>query len=147
MSRALALALALAGLVGLSACEKQKKTEEPTQGDADGSADPSGGDVVVEQPGEEPADGGSSVPGADGGELSYEGTLEVVASDVPCNTDADCVPQQCCHATTCGAPATKQDCSSTMCTLDCQSGTMDCFGGCLCGEDKKCAAKIWVATQ
>lgn len=144
------LALGLVGVLalgfGLFACEKKKATEEPTQGDADGAAEPGGEGVVVEDPGKEPADGEVD-PVADKGELSYEGTVEIVGGDVPCQTDADCVPQQCCHATTCGAPSTKPDCSQTMCTLECASGTMDCFGGCLCGEDKKCAAKIWVAVQ
>jgi hypothetical protein len=141
------LALGLVGVLALGclgACEKKKATEEPTQGDADGAAEPGGDGPLVEDPGKEPADGEVDPVSENKGELSYEGTVEIVAGDVPCQTDADCVPQQCCHATTCGAPSTKPDCSQTMCTLECASGTMDCFGGCLCGEDKKCAAKIWV---
>ncbi len=134
------IVLALACSFG-AACDKKKSpSEEPTQGDAD-AAD----GVVVEQPGDEPADGAID-PVADKGELEYEGTVELVAGDVPCTTDADCVPAECCHPTTCVAASAKQDCSSTMCTMDCKSGTMDCFGGCLCGEDKKCAANIWTAS-
>ncbi|MFV8752606.1 hypothetical protein ACNOYE_18825 [Nannocystaceae bacterium ST9] len=144
MSRSIAL-LALASLLTGFGCEKKKPTEEPTQGDADAGA-PEGGDVVVEQPGDEPSAEGSVDPVENKGDLEYEGTVDVVAGDVPCNTDADCVPQECCHPSTCGAPSTKPDCSATMCTLECKSGTMDCFGGCLCGEDKKCAAKIWTAS-
>lgn len=142
MTRSLALALSLACLVGL-ACDK-KKTEEPTRGDTDASAD----GVVVEEPGaepSEPADDGAVDP-IDHGELEYEGSVEVVAGTIPCTTDADCVPAECCHPTSCVAAASKQDCSATMCTMECRSGTMDCFGGCLCGEDKMCAAKIWTAS-
>ena len=106
-----------------------------------------GGGVVVEEPGEDPEAPADGVdPIADKGELEYEGTVEVVAGTVPCTTDADCVPAECCHPSTCVNPSSKQDSSATMCTLECKSGTMDCFGGCLCGEDKMCAAKIWTAT-
>jgi hypothetical protein len=144
VSRSIAL-LALAGVLALVGCDKKKNpSEEPTTG----SEPVSEGGVVVEEPGadpETPADGVDPV--ADKGDLEYEGTVEVVAGGtVPCTTDADCVPQECCHPSTCGAPSSKPDCSATMCTLECKSGTMDCFGGCLCGEDKKCAAKIWTAT-
>jgi len=140
VSRSLAL-LGLSLLLGLGlGCDKKKgPSEEPT---SDGGA---GEGVVVEEPGDEPAEG-SVDPVSDKDELKYEGTVEVVAGSVPCNTDADCVPQECCHPTTCGAPSTKPDCSATMCTLECKSGTLDCFGGCACGEDKLCAATIWTAS-
>jgi hypothetical protein len=147
VSRSFALSLAcLLSLGSLSTGCDKKKSEEPTRGDTDAGAE----GVVVEEPGVEPgeAEGAAESPvdpiGND--ELEYEGSVEVVAGDVPCATDADCVPTECCHPSSCGAVATKQDCSATMCTLECRSGTMDCFGGCLCGEDKKCAAKIWTAS-
>jgi hypothetical protein len=144
VSRSIAL-IALAGVLALVGCDKKKNdSAEPT---SSGEAAEGGGEVVVEEPGsdpETPAEG--AVEPIDHDELQYEGTVEVVAGTVPCNTDADCVPAECCHPTTCVAPGSKQDCSATMCTMECKSGTMDCFGGCLCGEDKKCAAKIWTAT-
>jgi hypothetical protein len=145
VSRSLAIACLLGLLATGFACDKKKgPSEEPTQGDADGNASAEG--VVVEEPGTEPAEGGGAVEPIDRDELEYEGTVEVVAGTVPCTTDADCVPAECCHPTTCVAAASKVDCSATMCTMECKSGTMDCFGGCLCGEDKMCAAKIWTAT-
>lgn len=149
MSRSLApLCLSLACLLGLGACDKKKSpSEEPSRGDTDNGASADG--VVVEDPGTDPAEAGGegSVDPISKDDLEYEGSVEVVAGgSIPCTTDADCVPAECCHPTSCVAAASKPDCSATMCTMECKSGTMDCFGGCLCGEDKMCAAKIWTAT-
>lgn len=148
MKGSIALSLSLACVLGLlGGCNKEKgPSEEPTPSDADSNAS-GGGEVVVEQPGEEPAgEDGSVNPAADAGELQYEGTVEAVVSDVACELDEDCVPQGCCHPTSCGAPSGRPDCSGTMCTMECRSGTMDCFGGCACGPDKKCVATIWTAS-
>lgn len=129
--RLLALALVLVG------CEKQQSSvETPVE-------QPSV--PVVESPGVEPVE---SPPSSDPDEAAAEqpdmGRTEIVATDVPCQTDADCVKASCCHATTCVAVGQQPDCSSTMCTADCRGGTMDCNGGCLC-QDGKCAAKLWWA--
>ncbi len=43
-----------------------------------------------------------------------------------CQTAADCVQAQCCHATTCVPVASRPDCSGTMCTRECRPGTLDC---------------------
>lgn len=116
----------------LSACEKSQQ----------GSAEPSGPPkVIVEEPGAAPSDEGSSNDPAleESGDF---GRTRVVVGDVPCQSDVDCVPSECCHPTACVAASAKPDCSATACTMDCRGGTMDCYGGCLCVEGK-CAAKLW----
>lgn len=55
-----------------------------------------------------------------------------------CATDSDCVPEQCCHATTC-IPAEKKGVCNLACTMECRGGTLDCGGSCAC-EEGKCAA-------
>lgn len=126
---ALALAIVLAGCM--------KPPVEPQAGDPNG--DPT--TVVVEDPGTTPAEGES--PSEDGGE-EPPGRTEIVVGDATCQSDSDCVKASCCHATACVARADAPDCSQTMCTANCQAGTMDCNGGCLC-QDGKCAAKLWWA--
>lgn len=64
---------------------------------------------------------------------------DVVWSDAPCETDADCVPSGCCHATSCVAASEAPDCSDVACTLECEEGTLDCGGRCLCLQGR-CAA-------
>ncbi|KIG15125.1 hypothetical protein DB30_06033 [Enhygromyxa salina] len=50
-----------------------------------------------------------------------------------CSVDADCVPAQCCHPTTCVPASQAPDCSEVACTEECQGGTMDCGQGhCSC---------------
>ena len=52
-----------------------------------------------------------------------------------CESDADCVPSQCCHAPACVAKADAPNCEDIMCSDDCQEGTMDCgAGSCACVE-------------
>ena len=52
-----------------------------------------------------------------------------------CESDADCIPSQCCHAPACVAKADAPKCEEIMCTDDCQEGTMDCgAGSCSCVE-------------
>ncbi len=65
----------------------------------------------------------------------------LVASEAPCETDADCVPAACCHATACTNRAQAPSCQQAMCTAECRSGTIDCGGGCLCVEGH-CAARL-----
>jgi hypothetical protein len=63
------------------------------------------------------------------------------ASGGACKTDADCVPAQCCHATSCVAKGAAPDCKATMCTKECRGGTLDCGGGCFC-QQGKCNARL-----
>jgi len=56
-----------------------------------------------------------------------------------CRSDADCVPAQCCHPTTCVLRADAPDCSAVACTRHCAPDTMDCGGRCLC-RDGRCEA-------
>lgn len=101
--------------------------------------------VIVEQPGEDPTPGTSASPEeAQSDPESAYGTTKIVATQIACQSDADCVKASCCHATTCAAVADAPDCSASVCTLDCRSGTMDCNGGCLC-QAGKCAARLWWA--
>lgn len=59
-----------------------------------------------------------------------------------CKSDADCVPAQCCHPAACVPAAAAPDCADTMCTQECQQGTMDCGQGhCACQEGE-CEAII-----
>lgn len=46
-----------------------------------------------------------------------------------CTVDKDCVPDSCCHATGAVARAYGPDCSSVMCTMNCEPGTLDCAQG------------------
>lgn len=128
----------LALSVALGACEKSSR---PT------AAEPSGPTVIVEQPPAEQPEGSTEVTAGDSGAIeSVEegdfGRTKLVHGNVPCTSDADCVPAECCHPTSCVAAIDKPDCSATACTMDCRGGTMDCYGGCLCVEGK-CAAKLW----
>lgn len=141
-SPAFGLALGLSTLLSAAACNKPAPDAETPQ---------TGPKVVVEEPGDEPAE--PSEP-ADTGGVADDGAPEfselpdgsgltaIVAGTVPCSSDADCVPASCCHPTSCVAAADAPDCKDTMCTMDCKADTMDCYGGCLCQEGM-CAAKIW----
>lgn len=80
---------------------------------------------------------GSPSPGVAGPRSSFE----VVASEAPCETDADCVPANCCHASACTNRAQAPNCQQVMCTAECRGGTIDCGGGCLCVEGR-CAARL-----
>ncbi len=49
----------------------------------------------------------------------------------------ECVPAECCHATSCVLKENMPDCGMTMCTMDCRPGTMDCGQGhCELQEDE-----------
>jgi len=41
----------------------------------------------------------------------------------------ECVPAQCCHATSCVSKDKAPDCKGTMCTMECKPRTMDCGQG------------------
>jgi len=57
-----------------------------------------------------------------------------------CTVDSDCVPEQCCHATSC-IPQEKKEVCNVMCTMECRGGTLDCGGSCAC-ENSKCVAHL-----
>ena len=60
--------------------------------------------------------------------------------DQACSADADCVPAQCCHPSTCVPASQAPDCADTMCTQECRPDTMDCGQGhCGC-QDGACTA-------
>tara|TARA_Y100000310_G_C20695063_1_gene825087 strand:- start:3447 stop:3719 length:273 start_codon:yes stop_codon:yes gene_type:complete len=59
-----------------------------------------------------------------------------------CEVDSDCVPDKCCHASSCTNVANKPDCSESFCTLSCEPGTLDCGqGSCGC-VNNKCVANL-----
>jgi hypothetical protein len=100
-----------------------------------------GAPVVVETPGAAPEPADEPPPSADEAPPSR---TEIIATEIDCQQDSDCVKATCCHATTCVAASARPDCTSASCTADCRAGTMDCNGGCLC-QAGKCAAKLWWA--
>jgi hypothetical protein len=65
----------------------------------------------------------------------------IVDPSESCIADPDCVPAQCCHATSCVNKANAPKCEGVACTLDCRGGTMDCSGGCGC-MNHKCSARL-----
>jgi len=55
-----------------------------------------------------------------------------IAQEVKCTTDSDCVPKECCHATSCINQDYKKVCN-LMCTQECAPNTIDCGkGSCSC---------------
>ncbi len=99
----------------------QGSTQEPVTGS--GEPEP----ITVDH-------GSEPTPSADG---------LVVGTDA-CTSDADCVPDGCCHPSACVAQGNAQACGDVMCTTDCRFGTLDCGGSCLCHEGH-CAARLSVA--
>ena len=45
------------------------------------------------------------------------------------NEKEACVPASCCHASECVWESESPDCGDIMCTMSCESGTMDCGQG------------------
>ncbi len=58
-----------------------------------------------------------------------------------CSTNADCVPAQCCHATSCVPAGEAPKCDGVACTMNCAPGTIDCGGGCAC-QSNRCVARL-----
>lgn len=57
-----------------------------------------------------------------------------------CTTDADCVQNECCHASGCVSKENAPDCSGVVCSQECALNTLDCGQGrCVC-ENGKCWA-------
>lgn len=71
---------------------------------------------------------------------------ELVVGDDACETDADCVPADCCHPAACVHSQNAPACGDAMCTSDCRYGTLDCGGRCLCHEGR-CAARLSVQPE
>lgn len=86
-----------------------------------------------------PAEGPAEEPTEGGGD-------DLVVGEDACETDADCVPAGCCHPTACVGRASAPSCEEVMCTMDCQMGTLDCGGRCLCHEGR-CAARLSQGVQ
>ena len=112
--------------------------EQPDGGDAgaDGSESP------PDRSTEPPADGGEEPPPTDDPNQKFE----IVQGEDACETDADCVKGACCHPNTCVGKDKAPSCGDVACTLSCEAGTTDCYGGCLCQEGK-CAAKLWMGAK
>lgn len=59
-----------------------------------------------------------------------------------CASDADCVPAECRHPSTCTVASAAPSCGDVMCTMECRPGTLDCGQGqCLC-QNGTCVAQI-----
>lgn len=152
-TRCVAAWLSLSVVAVLAGCERGKPVSNPatsgadpmpTQPEAQPEAEPEGADAgsgfVQPEPGA--GDEGSEPQPGDTSSDPMPGEGKLVVGEDPCTSDADCVPQQCCHATTCGSAANAEACGpDTACTMDCRADTMDCGGGCLCHEGK-CAARL-----
>lgn len=143
--RALALPV-LVSLVASSglACEKHPPAATTPNSQTNSQTEDERPPVVVEDPGATPKQPQPDPADGEAGDEPEFGRTEIVPTDIACQSDADCVKDSCCHASGCVAAADKPDCSSVMCTADCQAGTMDCNGGCVC-QDGTCAAKLWYA--
>ena len=68
--------------------------------------------------------------------------MQAPADNVSCKADSDCVPAQCCHATSVINKNFAPDCRETVCTLECREGTIDCDHGEIKCVDDKCTI-IW----
>jgi putative hemolysin len=72
----------------------------------------------------------------------FRGECELSANSNVCSVNEDCVPDSCCHATSCTTKNNAPNCSQTMCTMECRSGTLDCgYGSCEC-TNNKCEAVL-----
>ena len=74
--------------------------------------------------------------------------IESANASGECSADSDCVASSCCHASGCvskndgAAMQAKGDCSSQICTSNCEGFTLDCGGSCFCTELKTCGAML-----
>lgn len=127
-----------------AACEKNELPASEPEPSAEAPK------AEVEAPPAEPAaptgEPASEKPGSEAKDLPVAAAPqpqpgELVVSNEPCQKDEDCVAASCCHASACVARANAPSCEGKMCTMNCQEGTMDCGGGCLCHEGF-CAAQL-----
>jgi hypothetical protein len=57
-----------------------------------------------------------------------------------CETDQDCIPDACCHPTSCTNKEFKPICKEIACTMECSPNSLDCGqGSCIC-QNNKCRA-------
>lgn len=59
----------------------------------------------------------------------------VFAASTECDSDDDCLPSTCCHATSCvhrSKVDASKDCSVTLCKATCVPFSLDCGGECRC---------------
>jgi len=61
-----------------------------------------------------------------------------------CVNDADCVPAQCCHPTSCVPKQQAPNCSNVACTMECREGTLDCGSGSCACVNGRCGV-VWNA--
>ena len=55
--------------------------------------------------------------------------------------EESCVPDTCCHATSCVNENLAPDCSEILCTMECKPETMDCGQGSCIWENGNCEVK------
>ena len=60
-----------------------------------------------------------------------------------CSTDSDCVPNSCCHAHGAVNSAYGPSCSSMLCTMACEPGTLDCSQGEIKCVNSTCTVSIY----
>ncbi len=66
----------------------------------------------------------------------------LISDQYYCEVDEDCVPEQCCHPSSCINRAYAPNCKGVICSMECRPGTMDCGQGyCACIKNK-CQAVI-----
>lgn len=137
------------GLALLLAACSTPPAAAPDASSGDG-ASPRGGedggtpapDRATQPPSNDSGEGGAD----DGGSAPDPNQkFEVAVGEDACETDADCIKASCCHPKACVSVDKEPSCADVACTLDCQAGSMDCFGGCLC-QDGKCAARLWMGS-
>jgi len=128
---------------GLGACDKASPPG-PDQPDTPAAGDDAGTEPTpAPAPGTEDGGVDPGTPPGDGGHEPPEPTppLEDHPTDIACSSDADCMPNACCHADSCVAAGDAPTCEDTVCTMDCKAKTLDCGGSCAC-QDGKCVAKL-----
>ncbi len=73
--------------------------------------------------------------------LSCTPAMEV-SEELRCQTDADCVPAQCCHPTSAVNKDFAPDCAGILCSQNCEPNTLDCGQGEIKCQAGKCKAII-----
>lgn len=63
-----------------------------------------------------------------------------------CETAGDCIPEQCCHPTSCVGRDYAPKCAGIMCTRECREGTLDCGAGACDCKDNKCTV-TWTGNE
>jgi hypothetical protein len=86
-------------------------------------------------------DSSTPAPVASAPEAPVTPAAGLVLSQDVCQADADCVPATCCHPSACVSADKARSCNGILCTQECQPGTMDCGGSCLCHKGR-CAARL-----